>query len=349
MDISLAGRLVGPDHPPYVIAEIGSNHNGDIDLAKHMIDVAHRCGADAVKFQSWSSTSLVTKGEYARNTEYADKERHFGSLREMIEAYQLTPPQHVELADHCRSVGIDFLSSAFSEEEVDLLVEVGVPAIKIASMDVNHPLLLQKVARAGKPVILSTGLSSLSEIAAAVATLRDHGCQELVLLHCVSLYPPEDREVRLRNIPMLQAAFELPVGFSDHSLGVPVPLAAVALGACVVEKHFTLDKAMQGWDHWMSAEPPELEALCRGARQIYDALGGTARLVGDRELEKRQRFRRCIVLRRPVSAGHVLSIDDLDFKRPGTGISPTDHPIVTGRTVRRDLEADHELSWSDLA
>jgi len=349
MDVSLAGRRVGPDHPPYIIAEIGSNHNGDVALAKRMIDVAKRCGADAVKFQSWSSTSLVAKGEYDRNTEYADKERHFGSLRAMVEAYQLTPPQHYELAAYCAEVGIHFLSSAFSVEEVALLVDVDVPAIKIASMDVTHPLLLQAVARSGKPVILSTGLSTLAEIAVAVATLREHGCEQLVVLHCVSLYPPEDRQVRLRNIPMLREAFELPVGFSDHSLGTPVPLAAVALGACMIEKHFTLDTSMQGWDHWMSAEPDELEALCRGARQIHDALGGSARVVGAAEIEKRKKFRRCIVLRHKVAAGHVLSLDDLDFKRPGTGIAPTDHPIVSGRTVRHDLEADHELSWSDLA
>jgi N,N'-diacetyllegionaminate synthase len=349
MDVSLAGRRVGPDHPPYIIAEIGSNHNGDVALAKRMIEVAKRCGADAAKFQSWSSTSLVAKGEYDRNTEYADKERHFGSLQAMVEAYQLTPPQHYELAAHCVEVGIHFLSSAFSVEEVELLVDVGVPAIKIASMDVTHPLLLRAVARSGKPVILSTGLSSLAEIAVAVATLREHGCEQLVVLHCVSLYPPEDRQVRLRNIPMLQDAFELPVGFSDHSLGVPVPLAAVALGACMIEKHFTLDASLQGWDHWMSAEPGELEALCRGAHQVFEALGGTARVVSPAEIEKRKKFRRCIVLRHRVAAGHVLSLDDLDFKRPGTGIAPTEYPIVSGRTVRHDLEADHELAWSDLS
>jgi N,N'-diacetyllegionaminate synthase len=349
MNVKVADRWVGHDHPPYLIAEIGSNHNGDIALAKRMIDEAKRCGADAVKFQSWSATSLIAKGEYERNTEYADTQRHFGSLREMVEAYQLTPPQHVELVEHCARTGVHFLSSAFSPEEVELLVEVGVPAIKIASMDVTHPLLLRSVGRSGKPVILSTGLSSLDEIASAVATLREHGCEQLILLHCVSLYPPDDAEVRLRNIPMLRDAFEVPVGFSDHSLGVPIALAAVALGACVVEKHFTLDSSLQGWDHWMSAEPAELEALCRGARQIYAGLGGTSRVVGARELEKRSRFRRCIVLRRAVPAGHVLTLEDLDFKRPGTGIAPTDHGIVTGRMVKRDLEADHELSWSDLS
>lgn len=348
MECSLAGRLVGPDHPPYIIAEIGSNHNGDLALAKRMIDEAKRCGADAVKFQSWSSTSLVSKGEYERNASYADVERHFGSLREMVEAYQVTPAQHRELAEYCAGVGIHFLSSVFSEPEVELLVELDVPAIKIASMDVVHPLLLSWVARTGKPVLLSTGLSSLAEVAAAVETLRANGCRQLVVLHCVSLYPPADRDLRLRNIPMLREAFELPVGYSDHALGTNVALAAVALGACVVEKHFTLDRTLQGWDHWMSAEPDELRHLCEGARQVYAALGGPARVVGDAERIKRAKFRRSIVLRRDLPAGHVLELTDLDFKRPGTGIPPAHHPAVVGRALRRALDADHELAWSDL-
>lgn len=349
MECSLAGRLVGPQHPPYIIAEIGSNHNGDVALAKRMIDEAKRCGADAVKFQSWSSRSLIAKAEYERNTAYADTDRHFGSLREMVEAYQLTPPQHHELAAHCADVGIHFMSSAFSEPEVELLVELDVPAIKIASMDVTHPLLLEWVARSGKPVILSTGLSSLAEIATAVEALEAHGCEQLIVLHCVSIYPPADSDLRLRNIPMLREAFDLPVGYSDHALGTAVPLAAVALGACVIEKHFTLDTTMQGWDHWMSATPDDLERLCTGARQVHAALGGSARVVGSAEREKRAKFRRSIVLARDVAAGHVLTLDDLDFKRPGTGIAPLHHGAVVGRSVRRALEADHELAWTDLA
>jgi N-acetylneuraminate synthase len=148
---------------------------------------------------------------------------------------------------------------------------------------------------------------------------------------------------------MLREAFEVTVGYSDHSLGIAVPLAAVALGACVIEKHFTLDTSMQGWDHWMSAEPDELEALCQGARQVHAALGSSARHVSAGEIEKRKKFRRCIVLRRDTPAGHVLTLDDLDFKRPGTGIPPTAYPVVVGRSLRRSLEADHELDWDDLA
>lgn len=349
MNVTFAGRPVGPGHPPYIIAEIGSNHNGDIELAKRMIDEAKRCGADAAKFQSWSTRTLISKGEFERNTAYADKERHFGSLYEMVEAYQFTPAQHLEIAAYCRDVGIHFMSSAFSPQEVDLLVKCDVPAIKIASMDVTHPLLLQYAAQAGKPIILSTGLSSLDEVSRAVAVLRDSGCQELVVLHCISIYPPEPQDIHLNNIPMFRAAFDLPIGFSDHSLGTAIPLAAVALGACVIEKHFTLDRQMQGWDHWMSADPAEMETLCRDARTIFAALGSSVRTVSAAELEKRKKFRRCIVIKHPVKAGHTLTLADLDYKRPGTGISPSDYSYVVGRVVKHDLGEDHELSWSDLA
>lgn len=348
MEISFAERRVGHNHLPYVIAEIGSNHNGDIPLARKMIEEAKRRGADAVKFQSWSTTSLISKAEYARNTTYQDKDRHFGSLYEMVERYQLTPDQHYELAEFCRGIDIHFLSSAFSPEEVQLLVDVDVPAIKIASMDVNHPVLLESAARSGKPIILSTGLSTLSEVAAAVDTLRSNGCKDLIVLHCISVYPPRHEDVNLRNIEMLATALDVPVGFSDHSIGTSLAIASVALGACLIEKHYTMDKNMDGWDHWMSADPDELEAICTETKNVFRALGSRRRIVSDDEIEKRKKFRRCIVIRNAIKAGHVITLDDIDFKRPGTGISPTEYPHVTGRRAARDLDDDHELSWEDI-
>ena len=347
--LDLANRLVGPGQPPYIIAEIGANHNGDMNLCKTMIDEAVRCGADAVKFQSWSVGSLISKAEYGRNASYSDPERHFGSLKEMVERYQLTPEQHVEIAAYCKAKGVHFMSTPFSPEEVDLLVELKVPALKVASMDVNHLPLLQHMARTGLPVILSTGMSSLAEVATALDTLRKHGSGPVALLHCISIYPPDYRDIHLHNIPMLEDAFDVPVGFSDHSFGTAIPLAAIALGACIIEKHFTTDKTLQGWDHMISADPPELEAICREGQNVFLALGQRARTVSEAELEKRKKFRRCIVLRHEVEAGQVLMLEDLDFKRPGTGIHPNESPYVVGRRVTRALEADHELAWSDLA
>lgn len=345
---TIAGRLIGKGQLPYVIAEIGSNHNGDMDLCKRLIDEAVGCGVDAVKFQSWSSTSLVSRGEYARNTSYSDTKKHFGSLEAMVDAYQFTPEMHREAADYCRARGVAFLSTPFSVEEVDLLESLEVEAYKVASMDINHPVLLEAVARTGKPVILSTGMATLGEVEAAVATLSGAGATHIALLHCVSIYPPEPDDVNLLNLPMLGHAFGLPVGFSDHTIGVSIPLAAVALGACIIEKHFTLDKDMEGWDHDISADPGEMSTLVREGRLVHRGLGSPVRKVSEAESKKRLKFRRRVVLRHPVPAGHVLTLDDLDFKRPGNGIDPDSYPLVVGRKVLADLDADHELEWGDL-
>ena len=346
--LDLAGRLVGPDEPPYFIAEIGSNHNGDMTLCKRMIDEAQRCGADAVKFQSWSRTSLISAREYERNVSYSDKKKHFGSLAEMVSAYEFTEAMHREVADYCLERGVTFLSTPFAPEEVDLLESLNVAAYKVASMDVNHPLLLEYIAKTGKPVILSTGMASLSEVAQAVATLQQHKSGPVALLHCISIYPPAYPTIHLRNIPMLAQTFSLPVGFSDHSLGVAIPLAAIALGACIIEKHFTLDKDMEGWDHAISADPAELETLATEGRNVFAALGHSVRTVSSDELEKRKKFRRRVVLKGAVHAGQVLRLEHLDFKRPGTGIHPDEYGHVVGRAVKNDLAADHELEWSDL-
>src|SRR5690554_3113869 len=345
---TIAGREVGRGERPFIIAEVGSNHNGDIDLCYRLIDEAARCGADAVKFQSWSDKSLVSKAEYARNTTYSDTKKHFGSLEEMVRAYQFTPEMHRLAAERCRERGVAFMSSPFSPEEVELLEEIGVEAYKIASMDVNHPVLLRAVAATGKPVILSTGMATLAEIETAVRTLQEAGSGPLLLLHCVSIYPPDPDDVNLLNIPMLERAFDVPVGFSDHTMGVSIPLAAVALGACMIEKHFTLDKEMEGWDHAISADPAELEALTRETELVHRGLGSSVRRVSPAETAKREKFRRRIVLRETLPAGHVLELADLDFKRPGTGIDPDQYELVVGRPLLTALESDHELEWSDL-
>ena len=345
--LKLQNRAVGPGQPPYIIAEIGSNHNGDMALCRELVVAAAECGADAVKFQSWSKSSLISEAEFRRNQSYADTKRHFGSLREMVEAYAFTPEQHVSIAAYCQEQNVHFMSSAFSNKEVDLLKEVGSAAIKIASMDVTHELLLEHAASSGVPVILSTGMASLAEVARAAEILQV-GDSQAALLHCVSIYPPNMRDIHLNNIPMLRQAFGLPVGFSDHTRGVAVPLASVALGACIIEKHFTLDKDMSGWDHWISADPPELRTLCEEAKNIYEALGSAQRSVSEAELKKRESFRRRAVVTRALKAGHKLSLEDLDFKRPGTGIHPNEYRYLLDRELKRDLAADTELEWNDL-
>ena len=347
--LTIAGRVVGPAEPPYVIAEVGANHNGDMDLCRRIIDAAKECGANAVKFQSWSKSSLIGSAEFARNTRYAKADPSVLTLEQAVERYQLTPEQHREVSAYCRKISITFFSSCFSKSEVDLLESLDVPAYKIASMDVNYLSLLDVVAATKKPILLSTGMAMLGEIETALRRLQAGGSGPVALLHCVSLYPCPPEAVNLRNIPMLERAFGVPVGFSDHTAGSWAALGAAALGACLVEKHFTVDRNLEGWDHAISADPPELAAIVAGTRDVFQALGRSERVIGPAELEKRKAFRRRAVARRKLKAGQKISADDLDFKRPGTGIAPDELARVVGRTLRRDFTEDEELEWSDLS
>jgi N,N'-diacetyllegionaminate synthase len=346
--VNLGSSVVGEGKPPYIIAEVGSNHNGDMDLCRRLIDEAAEAGAHAVKFQSWTESSLIAKEEYDRNPEYSDKKKHFGSLRQMVHAYQFTEEQHRTARAHCATRGIAFCSSAFSEQEVDLLDGLDVPFIKIASMDVVNLRLLSYAARTQRPLVISTGMATLGEIERAVETVRHEGNEEIVVLHCVSIYPPAYDTINLRNMGMLAQALDLPVGFSDHTLGSAIPLAAIALGACVIEKHFTLDKGMPGWDHAISADPADLRIIVREGLNVFEALGGFRRTVPGAEMEKRVKFRRSLVARRWLGKGHILTEGDLDAKRPGSGISPDELRYVIGRQLADAIDEDHVMHWEDL-
>jgi N-acetylneuraminate synthase len=233
-------------------------------------------------------------------------------------------------------------------EEVDLLEELAVPFFKIASMDVVHLPLLKHVARKRRPVVISTGMATLGEIEQAVETVRGEGNEQIVLLHCVSIYPPEYDSIHLRNMATLERAFDVPVGFSDHTLGTAIPLAAIAIGACVIEKHFTLDQEMAGWDHAISANPEQLRTIVAEGRNIFSALGSNGRVVSAAEMEKRKKFRRSLVARHKLERGHQLTEADLDAKRPGTGIAPNEMAYVIGRRLASDLAADQVLHWKHL-
>lgn len=349
--IKIGKKALSNHSIPYIIAEIGANHNGEIDLAKKMIDIAKKAGADAVKFQSWTPESLIAKEEYDRNQSYDDDDggkKHFGSLKQMVEKYYLREEQHFELKEYCDSIGIDFCSTPFSNEEADLLEKLDVPFYKIASMDVNNINLLSYVARKKRPIILSTGMSSLAEIETAVKTIENEGNSEIVILHCISIYPPDYKDIHLNNITMLQKAFPYPIGFSDHTVGVSIPLAAVTLGACLIEKHFTLDKNMPGWDHAVSADPEELEVIVRESKNISEALGGYSRIVSKAEEDKKLKFRRSLVSSNSLLKGHTIKEDDLKSKRPGTGIAPDEMKYVIGRKVNRDIAEDELILWEDL-
>lgn len=350
MNVQLTpSRVVSNFGRPYIIAEIGANHNGDLVLAKKMIDSAVACGCDAVKFQSWTPKSLISKEEYNRNQSYDDSpKKHFGSLEEMVKTYYLRPEQHKELKEYCVSKNVDFCSSPFSNEEVDLLVLLEVPFLKIASMDINNLPFLKYAAATQKPIVLSTGMATLGEIETAVQTIKETGNNKIVLLHCISIYPPRDEDIHLRNITMLQQTFQMPIGFSDHSFGYSIPLASVALGACIIEKHFTLDKDLPGWDHEISANPEEMKMICEGSRNIQAAMGSFQRTVSGAEEEKKLKFRRSIVATKPLLKGAKIKESDLAYKRPGTGIPPNDYLSIIGRTLAVDIEEDCLLEYKYL-
>ena len=335
---------------PYVIAEIGANHNGDMDLAKKMIDVAKECGADCVKFQSWSKGSIFSRKVYDDNYFLTDdyRNRKDYTLEQIVDKYHIGIEQHKMLKEYCDSVGIDFASTPFSKSEVDLLVdELNVPFVKIASMDVTNIPFLKYIAGKEVPVVMSTGLCELSDVSNAIKTLKENGCPEIVLLHCVSIYPPEDTQVNLNNIDMLRQTFGCKVGYSDHTLGVIAPIMSLAKGVCAIEKHFTLDKTMEGWDHKVSANPEELEEICNAARAGYKMLGSYTKVVSENQ-ERRDAFQRSIVAARPIKKGQIISEEDLDYKRPGNGVSPKYYMFVVGKEAKRDIQFDEMIQMSDF-
>jgi len=331
---------------PYIIAEIGANHNGDISLAKKMIDKAKECGCDAVKFQSWSKESLFAKNFYKEQNQF--KDNNFGTLEEMVEKFSLSKKEHIVLKEYCDNKKITFCSTPTTLEEVDMLDELKVPFFKVASMDLNNLSFLKYVAEKGRTIILSTGMGSLAEIETALKTIYETGNKEVILLHCIAIYPPDDKIINLRNIEMLNKTFDIPVGFSDHTIGTPIPLAAITFGAKVIEKHFTLDKTMPGWDHAVSANPEEMKIIVEEGRRIVTALGKYRRVVSEKEMKQRESFRRSIVTKREIKEGELLKEEDLDFKRPGTGIGLDEIKYVLGRKVNKDIDEDELIKWEDL-
>jgi len=334
---------------PFIVAEIGSNHNGDMNLAKEIINAAKSCGCDAVKFQSFNEKSLICKAEYEANTKYNDSpKKHFGSLEEMVKKYYLREEQHYELKEYCDEIGILFSSSPFSTEEVDLLINLDVPYLKVASMDINNYPLLRYMASKGKPLIISTGMATLAEIDNAVRIVEKEGNSDIILLHCISIYPPAFEDINLRNITMLQQTFPYPIGFSDHSLGIHIPLAAIALGSCLIEKHFTIDKDLPGWDHEISADPIEMKQIVEFSSQVNTALGSFNRVVSNAEEAKKLKFRRSIVTTRDIHAGQKIEKHDITSKRPGTGIPADLSDYLIGRLLKKNILMDTPLKWEDF-
>lgn len=336
---------------PYIIAEIGSNHNGDMALAKRMILAAKESGADCVKFQSWTKDSIFVKKKYEDNFFIADdyRDRTDFTLEEIVDAYSISEDELMEMKSFSDKVGIDCTSTPFSKKEADFLVDkLSTPFIKVASMDVNNYPFLAYLAAKGKPMIVSTGLSEVHEIDKAISVIEAEGNKEIFILHCVSTYPPMDSDVHLNNIKTLMKMYpDYPIGFSDHTLGVAIPLAATALGACIIEKHFTLDKNMEGWDHKVSATSSEMYEIVEGSKRISEALG-SFRVTTTESQEKKREFRRSLVVTQSLKKGTVLKESDLDMKRPGGGVEPMFLSQIIGRTLGVDKLEDSTLYFEDL-
>ena len=344
-EIEIAGHKIGPGHPCFIIAEVGVNHNGSVEMAKRLIDAAAVAGVDAVKFQTFKAERLASPG--APKAEYqSQRTKATESQLEMLRRLELPPDAFRELQSYCQRQGLLFLSTPFDEGSVDLLNELNVPAFKIGSGEITNPPLLEYIALKKKPVILSTGMSSLSEVDQAIKVIHGAGQKnQLILLHCVSCYPANPADVNLKAIQTMAEIFQVPVGYSDHTLGVEIAVAAVALGACVIEKHFTLDRDLPGPDHQASLEPRELKEMVRTIRNVEKALGHGAKRPTDSELSMRHLARRSLVAIRAIPEGVKITRDMIAFTRPGSGIAPSGLSSILGRFPSRPIEAGEILVW----
>ena len=345
--ISIGSRRIGLGEGVFIIAEIGVNHNGDVDLAKQLIDKAAEAGVDAVKFQTFKAEQIASakapKADYQLQTTDPTESQH-----EMLRRLELPYDAHQELQGHSEKRGVRFLSTPFHEEGVDMLLALGMSAIKVGSGEITNLPFLRHVARKKRPIILSTGMSYLSEVDQAVRVIHEEGNDQLILLHCTSNYPADPDDVNLRAMQTMGRAFRFPVGYSDHTAGIEVVLAAVALGACVIEKHFTLDRNLPGPDHRASLEPEELMAMVRGVRIIERALGRYDKAPSPSELPMRSLVRRSLTALQNIPAGVRIAQNMIGIRRPGTGIEPGCLSQVLGRVATRAIEADEPITWDHL-
>lgn len=344
--ITIAGRRIAPDEPPYVVAELSANHNGSLETALKMIDAAKAAGADAVKLQTYTPDTITLDGD-------GDEFRIHGGLWDGRTLYELyreahTPWEwHAPMFERARKAGITLFSSPFDSTAVDLLEGLDAPAYKIASFEAVDLPLIRYVAGTGKPMIISTGIADADEIGEALAAARDGGCKEVAILHCVSGYPAPAADYNLRTLVDMHERFDVVVGLSDHTLDNTTAIASVALGACIIEKHFTLDRSGGGPDDSFSLEPAELEALCRGARSAWSALGRIDYGLKSSE-PANAKFRRSLYFVKNLSAGDLVTSDAVRSVRPGYGLAPKHLDKVIGRRVAHAVKANSPVAWDSF-
>lgn len=331
-EIKVAGKNIGNGHPTYMIAEAGLNHNGDVKLARDLIAAASECGADAVKFQTFDTDEFI-----AHDSPYYD----------IFKNSELSSDEFAELKAYAAQLGILFFSTPFDFRSADFLSELDVELFKIASCDLTNLPILRHVARMGKPILLSTGMGTIAETFAAIDAVKGEGNEQIALFHCIAHYPAKPEEMNLRAIPYMKSVFNCPVGLSDHTLGIDIPNASIAVGANIIEKHFTLDKKLPGPDHQLSATPDEFRKMVETARLIEVALGSNEKIIPE-SAEHRALIRRSLTARKDIARGTIITPDLVAIKRPGDGLAPDLFDFIIGRKTKTDMKRDQQFSLEKL-
>ncbi|MDP8230774.1 MAG: N-acetylneuraminate synthase [Candidatus Gorgyraea atricola] len=344
--IRIGNRTIGEGHPCFIIAEAGSNHDRELEQAFKLIDIAKDAGADAVKFQTYSAETLYSKKtpkpEYLRNKNLSSRDE---TLWDVIKKIEMPREWHIKLKQYCLKRDIIFMSTPFDLKAVDELEAVDILAYKIASFEITHLPLLEKVGKTGKPVILSTGMADISDIKDALDIIYKTGNKQVALLHCAINYPPRYEDLHLRAMDTMKEIFKVPVGFSDHTLGITSDIAAVARGACIIEKHFTLDRKLQGPDHPFALEPQELKDMVGAIRDTEKFLGSPEKKKTESEEELYRIGRRSLVAACNIPKGVKITREMLEVKRPGYGIAVKSMNELIGRVAAKNIEEDDILQW----
>ena len=332
----------------FIIAEAGVNHNGKMELAYKLVDAAKEAGVDAVKFQIFKSEKLISKSTKMADYQKENLKENISQL-DMVKKLELSYEDFIKINEYCKEKGIMFMATPFDNDSLDFLIDtLKVDVLKIGSGDLNNYPFLEKVALKNKEIILSTGMSNLSDIEGALEFISQYTDKEVKVLHCTTNYPCPMDEVNLKAMNTIKDAFQVAVGYSDHTLGIEVPIAAVALGAEIIEKHFTLDKTMEGPDHVASLEPDELKEMTRTIRNIEKALGSGIKKPNKSEVKIQSIVKRKIVLAKAVEANHILKESDLEYKRCENGIESKYYKSIIGKKVKRKIDADSPLMWEDI-
>lgn len=347
-EIKIGSRLIGKGHPAYIIAEIGANFDNDVNKAKQLIDAAKAAGTDCAKFQSFLADRIVSGKGFASMTLKGVHGTWGRGVDEVFRDAEFPRAWHRELADYCAGVGIDFSSSPYDFEAVDLCVEAGAPYIKIGSGDITWLEMLEYIAKTGKPLFLATGDATMAEIDEAVRTIQDAGCSDLVLMQCITNYPSLVESANINVLRNYKKSFDILTGYSDHSPGSVVVLGSIALGACVIEKHFTLNKKDKGPDHNHSMDVEQFTQMVKDIRLLESAMGGTQKFVMEEESETVIVQRRSLYARRDIKAGEAIRPEDIDVLRPALGIPPKFKGIIAGKRAAKDIEKGMPIYWESI-